>query len=136
MVDAEPKLTPPAISTLLKLTVPETDPFPANETFEDPAVNVPLFVNEPLFVIVIVGVPVVETVAPELMVNELTFALDEITTEFAVPEGIVTFVADVGTPPHQFAAFDQSVEVPPIQVPEEFIETATLVLALSHPLTV
>ncbi len=121
MVEAEPKFTPPAISTLLKLTVPETVPFPANETLEVPAVNVPLFVNEPLLVIVIVGVPVVEMLAPELMVIELTFALEEITAEFAVPEGIVTLVAEVGTPPHQLAVFDQSVEVPPIHEPDDTI---------------
>ena len=121
IVEAEPKLTPPAISTSLKLTVPETVPFPANDTFEVPAVKFPLLVNEPLFAIIIVGVPDVETVAPELIVNELTFALDEITTELTVPEGIVTFVADVGTPPHQLAAFDQSVDVPPIQEPEDTI---------------
>jgi len=100
MVDAEPKFTPPVMSTLLKPTVPETVPFPANETLELPAVKVPLLVNEPLLEMVMVGVPEVDTVAPELMVNEFTFALDEITTELVVPEGIVTFVADVGTPPH------------------------------------
>ncbi len=136
MVEAEPKFTPPAISTLLKLTVPETVPFPTKETVEVPAVKVPLFVNEPLLEMVMVGVPEVDTAAPELMVNELTFALDEIITELTVPEGIVTFVAEVGIPPHQLAAFDQSVEVPPIHEPEEFTVTATLVLALSHPLTV
>ncbi len=136
MVEAEPKLTPPSISTLLKLTVPDTVPFPAKVTLEVPAVKVPLLVNEPLLEIVMVGEPEVDTVAPELIVKEFTFTLEEITAEFVVPEGIVTFVAEVGTPPHQFAVFDQSVEVPPIQVPEEFIVTATLVLALSHPLTV
>jgi hypothetical protein len=54
----------------LKPTVPETVPLPAKVTFEVPAVKVPLLVNEPLFAIIIVGVPVVETVAPELMVSE------------------------------------------------------------------
>jgi hypothetical protein len=105
----------------LKLTVPETVPFPAKVTLEVPAVKVPLLVNEPLLAIVIVGVPVVDTVAPELIVNEFTLTLEEITAEFVVPEGIVTFVADVGTPPHQLAAFDQSVEVPPIQEPDDTI---------------
>ena len=125
MVEAEPKFTPPAISTLLKLTVPETVPFPTKETVEVPAVKVPLFVNEPLLEMVMVGVPEVDTAAPVLMVNELTFALDEITTELVVPEGIVTFVAEVGTPPHQFAAFDQSVDVPPIHEPEVTMAAVT-----------
>ena len=125
IVEEDPKLTPPAISTLLKPTVPETVPFPANETLEVPAVNVPLLVNEPLFATEMFGVPVVETVAPLLIVKEPTLTLEEITAEFVVPEGIVTFVADVGTPPHQLEAFDQSVEVPPIQEPEDTIAAVT-----------
>ena len=68
-----------------------------------------------------VGVPDVDTVAPELIVKEFTLTLEEITAEFAVPEGIVTFVADVGTPPHQLAASDQSVDVPPIHEPDDTI---------------
>jgi hypothetical protein len=125
MVEAEPKFTPPAISTLLKPTVPDTVPFPAKETVEVPAVNVPLLVNEPLLEMVMVGVPDVETVAPELIVKELSSTFDEITTELIVPEGIVTFVAEVGTPPHQFAAFDQSVDVPPIHEPEVTMAAVT-----------
>ena len=135
-VEAVPKFTPPAMSTSLKATVPETVPFPAKLTFELPAVKVPLFVNDPLFAIVIVGVPEVDKVALELMVNEFTLTLEEITAEFAVPDGMVTFVEDVGTPPHQFSALDQSVEVPPIQVPSERTVIAALVLELSHPETV
>jgi hypothetical protein len=120
-VEAVPKFTPPAMSTSLKETVPETVPLPTKLTFEDPAVKVPLFVNDPLFETVIVGVPEVDTVAPELMVNEFTLTLEEITAVLAVPDGMVTLVAEVGTPPHQLAVFDQSVDVPPIQVPEETI---------------
>ena len=135
-VEAVPKFTPPAMSTSLKATVPVTVPFPAKLTFELPAVKVPLFVNDPLFAIVIVGVPEVDKVAPELMVNVFTLTLEEITAEFAVPDGMVTFVEDVGTPPHQLAALDQSVELPPIQVPSERTVIAALVLELSHPETV
>jgi hypothetical protein len=122
-VEAVPKFNPPAMSTSLKATVPETVPFPAKLTFELPAVKVPLFVNDPLFAIVIVGVPDILKVAPELMVNEFKLTLEEITAEFEVPEGIVTLVEEVGTPPHQFVASDQSVEVPPIQEPDDTIAT-------------
>jgi hypothetical protein len=107
----------------LKATVPETDPFPAKDTLEVPEVKVPLLMNEPLFAIVIVGVPEVLKVAPELMVNEFKLTFEEITAEFAVPDGMVTFVEDVGTPPHQFAEFDQSVDVPPIHEPDDTIAT-------------
>jgi hypothetical protein len=120
-VEALPKFTPPAMSTSLKAIVPETVPLPAKLNFEVPAVKVPLFVNDPLFAIVIVGVPEVDKVAPELMVNVFTLTLEEITAEFAVPDGMVTFVEDVGTPPHQLAASDQSVEVPPIHEPDDTI---------------
>jgi hypothetical protein len=136
-VEAVPKLTPPAMSTSLKAIVPETVPVPAKLTFEVPAVKVPLFVNDPLFAIVIVGVPDVLKVAPELMVNEFKLTFEEITPEFAVPDRMVTFVEDVGTPPHQFAEFDQSVEVPPIQVPKEFNVAVTANReVLSQPFTV
>jgi hypothetical protein len=105
----------------LKLTVPETVPLPANETLEVPAVKVPLFVKDPLFAIVIVGVLDVEIVAPEFIVNEFKLTFEEMTAEFEVPEGIVTLVEEVGTPPHQLAEFDQSVEVPPIHEPDDTI---------------
>ena len=125
MVDVEPKFTPPAISTSLNPTVPEIVPAPANDTLEVPAVKVPLLVNEPLFAIVIVGVPVVLTVAPALMVMALTDTEAEITNGNGVPEGIVTLVDDVGTPPHQFAASDQSEEAAPIHEPELTIVDVT-----------
>jgi hypothetical protein len=79
-VEAVPKFTPPAMSTSLKAIVPETVPLPAKLNFEVPAVKVPLFVNDPLFAIVIVGVPDVLKVAPELMVNE--FKLTELAELF------------------------------------------------------
>ena len=127
------------MSTSLKATVPVTVPFPAKLTFELPAVKVPLFVNDPLFAIVIVGVPEVDKVAPELMVNVFTLTLEEITAEFAVPDGMVTFVEDVGTPPHQLEAVFQSVLVLPNHVPEE--ETlcapeALLFVVTPHPLVI
>ena len=121
IVEAEPKFTPPAISTLLKPTVPETVPLPAKLTLDVPAVKVPLLVNEPLLAIVIVGALDVEIVAPEFIVKEFKLTFEEMTAEFEVPEGIVTLVEEVGTPPHQFAEFDQSFEVPPIQEPEDTI---------------
>ena len=136
-VEAVPKFTPPAMSTSLKATVPETDPFPAKDTLEVPAVKVPLFVNDPLFAIVIVGVPDVLKVAHEFIVKEFKLIFEEMTAEFEVPEGIVTLVEEVGTPPHQLAEFDQSVEVPPIQVPDEFNVAATAKReVLSQPFTV
>jgi hypothetical protein len=136
IVEEDPKLTPPAISTLLKPTVPETVPFPANVTLEVPAVNVPLLVNEPLLDMMMVGVPDVDTVAPELIVKELTSTFDEITAEFVVPEGKVTLVAEVGKPPHQFAEFDQSVDVPPIHEPEDTIAAVTSNLVVLSQLLV
>ena len=123
IVVADPKLTPPAISTLLKLTVPEIVPLPANETLELPAVNVPLLMNEPLFAIVIVGVPEVDKVAPEFIVSELTEMDVETTGLYVVPETTVTLVDALGTPPHQLAELDQSVEVPPIHEPDDTIAT-------------
>jgi hypothetical protein len=120
-VEAVPKFTPPAMSTSLKATVPEIVPLPANETLEVPAVKVPLLVNELLFAIVMVGVLDVEIVAPEFIVREFKLTFEEMTAEFEVPEGIVTLVEEVGTPPHQFAEFDQSVEVPPIHEPDDTI---------------
>jgi hypothetical protein len=122
-VEAVPKLTPAAMSTSLKAIVPETVPVPAKLTFEVPAVKVPLFVNDPLFAIVIVGVPDVLKVAPEFIVKEFKLTFEEMTAEFEVPEGIVTLVEEVGTPPHQLAALDQSVEVPPIHEPDDTIAT-------------
>jgi hypothetical protein len=136
-VEAVPKFTPPAMSTSLKATVPETVPFPAKLTFELPAVNVPLFVNDPLFEIVIVGVPDVDRVAPEFIVSELTEMDVETTGLYVVPETTVTLVDALGTPPHQFAALDQSVEVPPIQEPDDTIAAVTSnLVALSQLLVV
>jgi hypothetical protein len=120
-VEAVPKLTPPAMSTSLKAIVPETVPVPAKLTFELPDVNVPLLVNEPLLAIVIVGVPEVDKVAPEFIVSELTEMDVETTGLYVVPDTTVTLVDALGTPPHQFAALDQSVEVPPIQEPDDTI---------------
>jgi hypothetical protein len=121
IVEAEPKFTPPAISTLSKPTVPETVPLPAKLTLDVPAVKVPLLVNVPLLAIVIVGALDVEIVAPEFIVKEFKLTFEEMTAEFEVPEGIVTLVEEVGTPPHQLAASDQSVEAPPIHEPDDTI---------------
>jgi hypothetical protein len=41
---------------------------------------------------------------------------DKIDGEFDVPVGITTSVVAVGTPPHQFAAVNQSVLTDPIQL--------------------
>ena len=48
MVEADPKFIPPAISTSLKMIVPEIVPVPANETLPEPRVKVLVpFANVP-----------------------------------------------------------------------------------------
>jgi len=83
---------------------------------DNAAVNVPLFVKLPLIFNKLVPILVNVNVAPELMVILLHNAVvaANIDGELGVPEGIRTFVEDVGTvPPHQFDATDQLVLVVP-----------------------
>ena len=54
-----------------------------------------------------------------------------------MPEEITTEVLELGTPPHQFAAVAQSVDVSPIQVPEDRIFAVAAKRSKdSQPLTV
>ena len=74
-----------------------------------------------------VFVPLIVTVAPALIVNELqTPSASPIVGWFGAPAGIITSVVDVGTTPHQLLAVFQSVLVVPSQVPVAFTFTVKL----------
>ncbi len=108
----------------LCVTLPKVD-VPAIKTCATPElkstvlvapVNVPLFVQLPLTPKVFV--PVIVRVAPLLIVILLhTAPAAPIVGWNVVPDKMVTFVALVGTPPHQLDAVNQLLSVMPSQVP-------------------
>ena len=120
---------------LLNAVVPLTVAVALKATVPEPAVNVPLLVKFPDTVRV--GVPLKERVAPELMVTLPAAAAALITGLFGVPEGMVTAVEEVGTPPHQLDDVFQSELVEPNHTPlaTRLAVTAKRVV-LSQPLTV
>ena len=66
-----------------------------------------------------------------------TAPIVEIIGEKVVPDAITTSVVAVGTPPHQFAAVNQSVLTDPIQLLKPADVTITLnVHVLTHPAAV
>jgi hypothetical protein len=106
------------VKSLNVVALPPSVPDPTNAMVPVPLSKVPLFVNDPVFAIVMVLLP------------RLTVELDDIVKfkmvgevfKFTVtPVGIVaTSELMSGTPPHQFPAVFQSPEEPPIQVPVAF----------------
>lgn len=100
------------------------EPAPLKSTVELFAVNVPLLVQFPLTDRVFE--PAIVSEAPELRIMLWQTAAALITGWFP-PGGIITFVAEVGTPPHQLEAVCQSVLVVPSQLP---VTLTIMVIAL------
>ena len=110
-------------------------PFPEKITVPEPALKVPLFVNDPPFAIEIELLPAFNVEFVPIVTSSTETGKSK---SIMTSDGITTTVdVELGTAPHQLLISFQSPVAPPIHVPFGLIVTETLVLVvLSQLVTV